>query len=68
LAKNPAEAVRWYRAGATLADALAMFALAQAQEAGLGVSKDRQQAIQWYRKSAGLGYPNAVDRLQNLDQ
>ncbi|PWU20993.1 MAG: hypothetical protein C5B48_11800 [Candidatus Rokuibacteriota bacterium] len=66
LAKNDAQALRWFRAGADLFDALAMFDLGQAYEAGQGVTKDRDEAMRWYRKSASFGLPEAFDRLRAL--
>ncbi|HYL74196.1 MAG TPA: tetratricopeptide repeat protein [Bryobacteraceae bacterium] len=54
LAKNYAEAARWYRRGAENGDSLGMKNLGQMYEEGKGVPEDWVEATKWYAKSAGL--------------
>jgi TPR repeat protein len=35
-------------------------------ESGLGVAKDRDQAIEWYRKAAAAGNDRAREALKSL--
>jgi len=44
LQKIEIEAIKWYRAGAALFDAVAMFELGQAYEEGKGISKSGGEA------------------------
>jgi len=46
--------------------AFAKFDLGWAYENGLGVAKDRQQAIEWYSKAADGGNPLARARMEGL--
>jgi TPR repeat protein/transglutaminase-like putative cysteine protease len=49
-------------------DASAQYNLGWAYENGLGVAKDRQQAIEWYSKAAGKGNVLAVQSLDRLSE
>jgi TPR repeat protein len=46
----------------------AQYDLGWAYENGLGVPKDRQQAIEWYSKAAGSGHSNALRSLDRLSE
>jgi TPR repeat protein len=59
LAKDEAEAVRWFRKAAEENHALAQFNLAVCYENGQGVAKDEVEAVKWYRKAAEQDYPFA---------
>ena len=68
LPRDHAEAVRLYREGAELLDAVAMFELGQAYEAGDGVTRDRREAVRWYRQAATFGLSDATDWLRALGE
>jgi TPR repeat protein len=42
-----------------------MYHVGSLHEKGLGVPKNRPEAIRWYRKSAAAGYKRAKERLKN---
>jgi TPR repeat protein len=43
-----------------------MYHVGSLHEKGLGVPKNRPEAIRWYRKSAATGYKRAKERLKKL--
>jgi TPR repeat protein len=45
-----------------------MYFMGRAYELGLGVTKDRTEAVPWYRKSAAFGFAPAADRLKKLGE
>ena len=51
---NYAEAANWYRKAAANNHSPAQTSLGSLYERGLGVSRDRAQALDWYRRSTGL--------------
>jgi len=58
VAKNEAEAARWYRKAADRGAAVGALNLARLYNDGRGVPKDDAQASAWYVKSAELGDPD----------
>ena len=66
VAKDPVEAVKWYRKSADQGNADAQFNLGVCYEKGLGVAKDLVEAVKWYRKSADQGNKNAERALRRL--
>jgi len=66
--RDDAEAARLYRGGAERNEAAGMYRLGWAYENGRGVTKDRAEAITWYRKAAAQGYKSAADRLKALGE
>jgi TPR repeat protein len=62
------KAVELFRKAADLDDADAQYNLGWAYETGLGVAKDRQQAIEWYSKAAGKRHALALQRLDGLSE
>ena len=58
---------KWYKKGASTGDRFAMYFMGRAHEFGLGVPKDRAEAIQWYQKSAASGFTPAAERLKKLE-
>lgn len=52
-------AIAWYAAAANAGVASAQFKLANAYFAGIGVTRDPQQAERWYGRAAGQGLPDA---------
>ena len=63
VAKDDAEAVRWYRKAAEQGNANGQFELGFMYENGKGVAKDEVEAAKWYRKAAEQGDTNAKQRL-----
>ena len=68
LSKDVSEAGRWYRKGGATGDRFAMYFLGRAHEFGLGVTRDRAEAVQWYRKAANAGFTPAAERLKTLGE
>ena len=52
VAKDEAEAVKWYRKAAEQNDAEAQYNLGICYANGQGVAKDEAEAVKWYRKAA----------------
>jgi hypothetical protein len=63
VAKDRAEAVRWYRKAADQGLAAAQFNLGVCFDAGTGVAKDAAEAVRWYRRAADQGYAAAQFNL-----
>ncbi|MBI3574488.1 MAG: caspase family protein [Gammaproteobacteria bacterium] len=63
VAKDDAEAVKWYRLGAEKSNALAMINLGSMYENGRGVAKDDAEAVKWYRLAAEKGNAHAMTGL-----
>ena len=62
--KNPAEAVRWYRASAEQGRVEAQFSLGTLYETGAGVPRDPVKAYRWYNLAASNVPPGkSRDRL-----
>ena len=59
VAKDEAEAVKWYRKSAEQGDASAQYNLGVKYDNGRGVAKDEAEAVKWYRKAAEQGYADA---------
>jgi len=59
VAKNPAEAFKWYRKAAEKGLETAEYAIGWMYEHGEGVAKDGQAALEWYRKAADQGNRDA---------
>lgn len=63
VAKDEAEATKWYRRAAELGDTDAMVYLGGNYYDGHGVGKDQAEALNWYRKAAILGDTFAMCNL-----
>ncbi|MBO4534638.1 MAG: sel1 repeat family protein, partial [Clostridia bacterium] len=63
VAKDRAEAVRWYTLAADQGNALAINYLGKCYELGHGVEKNIKQAIVYYKQAAALHEPNALCNL-----
>src|SRR5439155_555911 len=63
VAKDEAEAVKWYRKAAGQNDALAQYSLGCCYANGLGVTKDYVEAVKWFRKAAEQKYAMAQSDL-----
>jgi TPR repeat protein len=61
------KAVELLRKASDRGDADAQYNLGWAYESGLGVAKDRQQALEWYGIAAGKGHAIALQRLDKLN-
>jgi TPR repeat protein/S1-C subfamily serine protease len=59
LAKNPEEALKWFRKGAEQGDKYAQYKLGEIYAAGTGTAKDSAEAFRWYQKAAGQGLVDA---------
>jgi TPR repeat protein len=57
-----------FRKAADQGDAYAQYNLGWAYQSGLGVPKDRQEAIKWYSKAASQGNVLALQRLDRLSE
>ncbi len=56
LAKNQAEAVKWWLKAAEQGDPKSQFSLAFCYFQGLGVERDVTQALKWYQSTTNQGY------------
>lgn len=65
VAKDDAEAVKWYRKAAEQGNASGQFELGYMYESGRGVAKDEAEATKWYQKAAAQGNANAKRRLES---
>jgi TPR repeat protein len=63
VAKDSAEAVKWYRKAAEQGDAEAQFHLGFCYYKGDGVAKDAPEAVKWFSKAAEQGLAEAQNSL-----
>jgi hypothetical protein len=63
VARNEAEAVKWFRQAAEAGSAEAQNQLGDCYADGIGVSKDEHLALTWYQKAAEQEYPQAMHNL-----
>ena len=68
VAKDPVNAVTWYRKAAAAGVDHGMFSLGNAYLKGNGVEKDRAEAVNWYRKAAAAGHQAAKKKLEELGE
>ena len=66
VAKDYAEAVKWYRKAAEQGVAYAQYKLGNLYYNGEGVAKDLTKAKEWYQKAADNGYEDAKIKLKEL--
>jgi len=66
VAKDDAEAVRWYRKAADQGRASAQYNLGVMYDEGEGVTEDDVEAVRWYRKAAAQGDADAKKRVAEL--
>jgi TPR repeat protein len=66
VAKDPKNAVVWYRKAADAGERNAMNNLGAMYEGGDGVAKDYLQAIAWYHKAADAGASRAMTNLGDI--
>ncbi|MDX2205379.1 MAG: PDZ domain-containing protein [Hyphomicrobiaceae bacterium] len=62
VARDDAEAVRWYRAGADAGHAVSMIELANLTIEGRGTERNAQEAVRLYRSAADTGNPYGMWR------
>ena len=62
------EAFLWFSKAADQDDADAAFNMGSLYYVGRGVAKDETKAVEYYRKAARLGMPEATDVLKSLGQ
>lgn len=65
VAKDNAEAAKWFRKAADQGNANGQFELGYMFESGKGVAKDETEAAKWYQKAAAQGNTDAMRRLEN---
>jgi TPR repeat protein len=65
-AKDFKQALLWYEKAADQGDGHAAFNVGSIYYKGLGVPKDTARAIEFYRKAARLGQPDAAGALRQL--
>jgi TPR repeat protein len=63
VAKDPAEAVKWYRQAAEQNYPPAQYSLGLCFDEGRGVAKDSVAAMKWYRQAAEQNHPHAQGYL-----
>ena len=63
VAKDGAEAIRWYLQAATQGHAEAQNDLAVIYDEGQGVAENDAEAVRWYRRAAAAGNPSAQHNL-----
>ena len=68
VAKDNAEAAKWYLKAAEQGNANGQFELGFMYENGKGVAKDEAEAIKWYRKAAAQGNTKAQRKLDKSMQ
>ena len=66
VAKDGAEAVKWFRKAAEQGHAGAQFNLGYCYMNGIGVAKDGAEAVKWYRKAARQGDEDAQKALKKM--
>lgn len=67
VAKDSAEAAKWFRKAADQGNANGQFELGYMYENGKGVAKDEVEAVKWYQKAAAQGNADAIRRLENAN-
>src|ERR1700730_6490595 len=65
-AKNPAEAVQWYRRSAEQNDPDGLMNLGRAYEHGIGGARDLGQARTYYERASSMGSAPAREALKGL--
>jgi len=66
IAKDEAEAAKWFQKSADQKDALAEYTLGVCYLYGYGVPRNRAEALKLFNKSAEQGYDLAKEALQRL--
>ena len=66
VARDDAEALRWYQLAAAQGYPTALYNVAVFHEDGEGVRKNKAEAICWYKRAKAAGDPEAAAALQRL--
>ncbi|KAL5038513.1 hypothetical protein BDV3_006341 [Batrachochytrium dendrobatidis] len=66
LEQSNEKAYQWILKSAKAGHARAMFGIGHFYSEGLGVVKNTDTALEWYRKAAKLGEPGAIDKLKEF--
>ena len=66
VAKDKAEALRWYKLAAAQGLGGSMRNVGWYYEHGYSVAANRAEAIRWYKRAAAAGYSGAADALKRL--
>lgn len=67
LAKNPVEAVKWFRLSAEQGNVVAQYYLGLSYQQGEGLSEDKQEAYFWFSQAAAQGDLGARGFLNKLE-
>ena len=67
VARDDAEAVRWYRKAADQGNASAQYLLGVMYDGGRGVTEDHSEAVRWYCSAADQGHAFAQDQIYRLE-
>jgi len=65
--KDDVKAVRFHRLAAELGFAEAQYDLGVRCILGLGTPKDEKAGLEWYRKAAAQGWPEAIEALRQRE-
>ena len=65
VARDSAEAAKWFRKAADQGNANGQFELGYLYEIGKGVAKNQAEAAKWYQKASAQGNADAMRRLEN---
>lgn len=66
VARDGAQAARWYAMAAERGHVVAQFALGVMSQRGDGVARDPDRAVHWYRRAAARGHDGAAFALARL--
>ncbi len=66
IARDYAEALRWYQLAAAQGYPAALFNVAVFHEKGLGIPVDEAAAIHWYKRAQAAGDPGAAAKVRLL--
>ncbi len=61
------KAIELYRKGAELGSTFGEMRLGRAYMKGIGVRKDRNEALKWFRLAADKGHPKAIQMVRKLE-
>ena len=66
VAKNEAEAVKWYQKAAKQGHASAQYNLGCMYDLGIGVARNESEAVKWYQKAAEQGNADGQQQLGTM--
>lgn len=66
--QNMKEAIKYFELASNNGSGMANYQMGKAYEKGNGVLQNSTKALEYYQKSADLGYVNAINLLKQMDQ